>query len=193
MNYIKQVAQAVRDACEDEIGPIDVDLDTVIARVPKPEPVAWGNIAPKFRESDRVIFTDKVVAEDYNENCYPLAPLYAHAPDEQAEINRLNKLIEEKDRDIRVIPEDSPAPSVPDIKTLAKGTTMLSNPTLAELITAGCTLLDTNEAASSIRFQPQTLRKWACYDNGPIRPVRIAGRLRWRVSDLFSLVKGGEK
>lgn len=51
-------------------------------------------------------------------------------------------------------------------------------------------LLPTNEAAAMLRFAPQTLRKWACYDNGPIRPVRIAGRLRWRTADLLKLMNG---
>lgn len=61
---------------------------------------------------------------------------------------------------------------------------------LSELIAAGRDLLETKEAAESIRFKPQTLRRWACYDNGPIRPVRIGNRLRWRVSDLQKLVEG---
>ena len=35
-----------------------------------------------------------------------------------------------------------------------------------------------------------TLRKWACLENGPIRPVRINGRLAWHVSDLQKLLQG---
>ena len=52
-------------------------------------------------------------------------------------------------------------------------------------------VLPTNEAAAAINRAPQTLRKWACLENGPIRPVRINGRLAWRVSDLQSLLNGG--
>lgn len=52
-------------------------------------------------------------------------------------------------------------------------------------------VLPTNEAAATINRAPQTLRKWACLENGPIRPVRINGRLAWRVSDLQSLLNGG--
>lgn len=48
----------------------------------------------------------------------------------------------------------------------------------------------TSEAASYINRKPQTLRKWACLENGPIRPIRINGRLAWRVSDLESLLRG---
>lgn len=54
-------------------------------------------------------------------------------------------------------------------------------------------VLTTNEAAAAINRQPQTLRKWACLDNGPIRPVRINGRLAWRVADLQKLLSGGRE
>jgi len=52
-------------------------------------------------------------------------------------------------------------------------------------------VLNTEAAAASINRKPQTLRKWACLENRPIRPVRINGRLAWRVSDLQSLLNGG--
>jgi hypothetical protein len=52
-------------------------------------------------------------------------------------------------------------------------------------------VLPTNEAAPFINRKPQTLRKWACLENGPIRPVRINGRLAWRVADLLALLNGG--
>lgn len=51
-------------------------------------------------------------------------------------------------------------------------------------------ILPTNEAAPLINRAPQTLRKWACLNKGPIRPLRINGRLAWRVSDLQSLLAG---
>ena len=50
-------------------------------------------------------------------------------------------------------------------------------------------VLPTEEAAPLINRRPQTLRKWACLENGPIRPVRINGRLAWRVSDLKALLE----
>ena len=52
------------------------------------------------------------------------------------------------------------------------------------------TVLNTNEAAKTINRSPQTLRKWACLEEGPIRPIRINGRLAWRVSDLLDLLSG---
>jgi len=51
-------------------------------------------------------------------------------------------------------------------------------------------VLPTNEAAPYINRAPQTLRKWACLECGPIRPVRINGRLAWRVADLQALLQG---
>lgn len=54
-------------------------------------------------------------------------------------------------------------------------------------------VLPTNEAAPYINRKPQTLRAWACLENGPIRPIRINGRLAWRVSDLQALLKGGDE
>lgn len=53
-------------------------------------------------------------------------------------------------------------------------------------------ILTTNEAAPFINRRPQTLRKWAAFENGPIRPLRIHGRLAWRVSDLMNLLNGGK-
>lgn len=58
-------------------------------------------------------------------------------------------------------------------------------------VARGRDVLPTNEAAPAINRAPQTLRKWACLECGPIRPVRINGRLAWRVADLQSLLAGG--
>lgn len=54
-------------------------------------------------------------------------------------------------------------------------------------------VLPTAPAAEAINRRPQTLRKWACSGTGPIRPVRIGGRLHWRVSDLAALLAGDTK
>ena len=48
----------------------------------------------------------------------------------------------------------------------------------------------TREAARIINRQPQTLRIWACRGTGPIKPVRIHGRLHWRIADLDALLQG---
>lgn len=51
-----------------------------------------------------------------------------------------------------------------------KDTTMQSLPHLRHAVT-------TAQAAKALNRAPQTLRKWACLENGPLRPIRINGRL----------------
>ncbi len=45
------------------------------------------------------------------------------------------------------------------------------------------TAIPTENTACDLSKKPQTLRSWACLANGSIRPVRINGRLFWRVAD----------
>lgn len=54
-------------------------------------------------------------------------------------------------------------------------------------------VMTTAQAAAAINRRPQTLRRWACNEDGPIRPIRINGRLAWRVSDIQQLLSGEEK
>ena len=49
-------------------------------------------------------------------------------------------------------------------------------------------LLDTKAAAYYLMAQEQTMRSWAARGTGPLKPVRIGGRLRWRTSDVKKLV-----
>ena len=42
----------------------------------------------------------------------------------------------------------------------------------------------TEQAAHYLMRRSQTLRGWACMENGPLRPIRINGRLAWNVSEL---------
>lgn len=51
-------------------------------------------------------------------------------------------------------------------------------------------VISTNAAAYHLNRKPQTLFTWSCLENGPIRPIRINGRLAWRVSDLKKLLTG---
>jgi hypothetical protein len=44
--------------------------------------------------------------------------------------------------------------------------------------------VDTATAAYHLSRQPQTLRGWACHEDGPLRPMRINGRLAWKTEDL---------
>ncbi len=51
--------------------------------------------------------------------------------------------------------------------------------------------LPTPEAAFHLNRAQQTLRVWAMREDGPIRPLRINGRLAWpvaRIKELLGLV-----
>ena len=52
--------------------------------------------------------------------------------------------------------------------------------------------VDTACAAFHLTRQAQTLRAWACLENGPLRPIRIMGRLAWAVADIKRLLNGGQ-
>jgi hypothetical protein len=66
----------------------------------------------------------------------------------------------------------------------------MSTPTFPQNRSTLPEILSTDEAAQLLNRKPQTLRKWACLENGPIRPIRVHGRLAWRVSDLHALLAG---
>ncbi len=53
--------------------------------------------------------------------------------------------------------------------------------------------IPTDAAAHYLNRKPQTLRSWACLENGPIRPIRINGRLAWPVAAIRELLEGGTK
>lgn len=45
--------------------------------------------------------------------------------------------------------------------------------------------IPTHEAAQHLNRRPQTLRHWAMRDGtGPVRPIRINGRLAWPVASI---------
>jgi hypothetical protein len=48
--------------------------------------------------------------------------------------------------------------------------------------------VDTDCAAFHLNREPQTLRVWACRENGPLRPLRINGRLAWPTAELRRLL-----
>lgn len=47
-------------------------------------------------------------------------------------------------------------------------------------------------AAFHMTRKTQTMRAWACLENGPLRPIRINGRLAWAVADIKRLLNGGK-
>jgi hypothetical protein len=46
------------------------------------------------------------------------------------------------------------------------------------------TAVDTETAAYHLSREPQTLRVWACRENGPLRPMRVHGRLAWPTAEI---------
>jgi hypothetical protein len=48
--------------------------------------------------------------------------------------------------------------------------------------------VSTAEAAHYLNRQAQTLRIWACTKTGPIRPIRVHGRLAWPVAEIRKLL-----
>lgn len=52
------------------------------------------------------------------------------------------------------------------------------------------THITTAAAAFYLNRRPQTLRSWACCENGPIRPTRINKRLLWSVASIRALLEG---
>lgn len=50
--------------------------------------------------------------------------------------------------------------------------------------------VETACAAYHLMRKPQTMRAYACLENGPIRPIRINGRLAWPIADIRKLLAG---
>ena len=48
--------------------------------------------------------------------------------------------------------------------------------------------VETAAAAFYLNRRPQTLRIYACHENGPLRPIRVHGRLHWNTDDLRRLL-----
>jgi hypothetical protein len=49
--------------------------------------------------------------------------------------------------------------------------------------------VDTATAAFYLGRRPQTMRVWASAESGPIRPIRVHGRLAWPVADIRSVLR----
>lgn len=60
----------------------------------------------------------------------------------------------------------------------------IKTPQLTPLDREARATLPTPEAAMHLNRAQQTLRIWAMRENGPLRPIRIHGRLAWPVAEL---------
>ena len=63
-----------------------------------------------------------------------------------------------------------------------------SVPTFTPLALEQRPAVDTAAAAHYLSRRPQTLRGWACLENGPLRPTRINGRLSWSIAAIKQLL-----
>lgn len=69
------------------------------------------------------------------------------------------------------------------------GTCRASNePVYPALESVNRPAVDTASAAHYLCRKQQTLRGWACFENGPLRPVRVNGRLAWPVAEIRRLL-----
>ncbi len=59
-----------------------------------------------------------------------------------------------------------------------------------ELVTSPT--VPTEQAGYYLNRRPQTMREWAMRENGPLRPIRINGRLAWPVSELRRICGVGD-
>ena len=60
----------------------------------------------------------------------------------------------------------------------------VTGPAFVSLAAETRAAVDTATAAHHLSRRPQTLRGWACHEDGPLRPLRINGRLAWKTEDL---------
>lgn len=75
--------------------------------------------------------------------------------------------------------------STPEISPRSRAPSQPAAPeTLLPLAADPRDAIPTAEAAAHLGRKPQTLRGWACAEDGPLRPVRVNGRLAWPVSEL---------
>lgn len=77
------------------------------------------------------------------------------------------------------------------VVSMSKPASIPIPPALAQ-IAAGRDHITTPETAKAFNRKPQTVRKWACNGEGPVRPIRVNGRLLWPVADIATVLAGGE-
>jgi hypothetical protein len=70
------------------------------------------------------------------------------------------------------------------------GQTVTAHPSFPSLETETRSHVTTACAAFHLTRSAQTLRTWACLENGPLRPCRVRGRLYWAVSDIKRVLNG---
>jgi hypothetical protein len=81
--------------------------------------------------------------------------------------------------------------TTPQPSASTPGTTTPPRPSCPPLELETRTAVDTACAAHHLNRQPQTMRGWASRAEGPLRPIRVNGRLAWSVADLKRILGVG--
>ena len=76
------------------------------------------------------------------------------------------------------------AQSIPNVATLAHWDKTAPPADFPKLENVNRPTVETASAAFYLNRQQQTLRSWASADTGPLRPIRVNGRLAWPVSEI---------
>ena len=75
-----------------------------------------------------------------------------------------------------------------NLHSTGQGRGVTAPPDFPDLRTEKRPAVETATAAHWLLKRPQTLRGWACFENGPLRPIRVHGRLAWPVDDIKKLL-----
>lgn len=75
-----------------------------------------------------------------------------------------------------------------DTYSSQNGGDVRSSPGFPPLESVTSPVVVTAAAAYYLNRKDQTLRSWACLENGPIRPLRVHGRLAWPVDQIRGLL-----
>lgn len=65
---------------------------------------------------------------------------------------------------------------------------MFENKSYPKLESVTRPTVPTDAAAYYLNRKPQTLRTWACFESGLIRPIRINTRLAWSVKEIKKIL-----
>lgn len=78
--------------------------------------------------------------------------------------------------------------TTPQTQRKRRATTPTAPDKLVPLASETRSAITTAEAAAHLGRKPQTLRGWACKEDGPLRPVRVNGRLAWPVAGIKTVL-----
>lgn len=95
--------------------------------------------------------------------------------------------------DLELVRQDEPEPvAFPAASPVAPTTApaaMTPNAAFPPLQEVSRPTVDTAAAAYYLNRKVQTLRIWACYETGPLRPLRVHGRLAWPVDAIRQVLQ----